>query len=134
MSTRHNGFTGHLTRDLSSLATNFWVASKSSKIVTNAILELSKRAEVRGTKIVFKLMVRNLSYIPIPRLRYTSTTEEVLSKQSITISLYLPKNGQRKKCSYLHRKISLGFRWKSSISIGRLLEASSSFFTTEKCF
>lgn len=38
------------------LATNFWVASKSSKIITDAMRELSRRAEKRGRKVVFKLI------------------------------------------------------------------------------
>lgn len=38
------------------LATNFWVASKSSKIITDAMRELSRRAVQRGKKVVFKLI------------------------------------------------------------------------------
>ena len=38
------------------LATNFWKASGASTFVSDAMLELSKRAGERGERIVFKLM------------------------------------------------------------------------------
>jgi phosphatidylserine/phosphatidylglycerophosphate/cardiolipin synthase-like enzyme len=38
------------------LATNYWQNSVASKYITNAMIELSKRAGQRGAKIVFKLI------------------------------------------------------------------------------
>ena len=45
-----------LSHSLSLVNTSFQVASKSSKIITDAMLELSRRAEQRGKKVVFKLI------------------------------------------------------------------------------
>lgn len=38
------------------LATNFWKASGASTFINDAMIELSKRAEERGERIVVKLM------------------------------------------------------------------------------
>jgi phosphatidylserine/phosphatidylglycerophosphate/cardiolipin synthase-like enzyme len=38
------------------LATNFWIASDASRLITDAFLELSKRAGERGQRIVVKVM------------------------------------------------------------------------------
>lgn len=38
------------------LATNFWQASKSATKICDALIELSKRAEQRGKKVVVKFM------------------------------------------------------------------------------
>lgn len=38
------------------LATNYWIHSNSSTIITDALRELSARAEQRGSRVVVKLM------------------------------------------------------------------------------
>jgi hypothetical protein len=38
------------------LATNFWIYSDASTLITNALRELSKRAGERGTKVVVKML------------------------------------------------------------------------------
>jgi hypothetical protein len=38
------------------LATNFWIYSDASLIITNALRELSKRAGERGDKVVVKII------------------------------------------------------------------------------
>lgn len=38
------------------LATNFWIASDASRLITDSLLELSKRAGERGQKVVVKIM------------------------------------------------------------------------------
>lgn len=38
------------------LATNYWITSDASRIITDSLLELSKRAEARGRKIVVKII------------------------------------------------------------------------------
>ena len=38
------------------LATNFWIHSDASTLVTNALRELSRRAGERGTKVVVKVL------------------------------------------------------------------------------
>lgn len=38
------------------LATNFWIHSDASIIITNALRELSKRAGERGDKVVVKII------------------------------------------------------------------------------
>lgn len=38
------------------LATNYWQSSHASKIVTDALLELSRRSQARGKKVVVKIM------------------------------------------------------------------------------
>ncbi|KAI1176795.1 hypothetical protein F4777DRAFT_597196 [Nemania sp. FL0916] len=38
------------------LATNFWVNSVASRYITNAIRELSRRAEERGTRVIMKII------------------------------------------------------------------------------
>ena len=38
------------------LATNFWIASSASQLITDSLLELSKRAGERGQKVVVKIM------------------------------------------------------------------------------
>lgn len=38
------------------LATNFWIASDASRLITDAFLELSKRAGQRGQRVVVKVM------------------------------------------------------------------------------
>ena len=37
-------------------ATNFWMASESSQLITDSLIELSRRAEDRGRRVVVKLM------------------------------------------------------------------------------
>ncbi|KAF2714268.1 hypothetical protein K504DRAFT_473363 [Pleomassaria siparia CBS 279.74] len=38
------------------LATNFWIASDASMLITDALLELSRRAGARGARVVMKVM------------------------------------------------------------------------------
>lgn len=38
------------------LATNFWIHSDGSRLITDALLELSRRAGARGTKVIVKVM------------------------------------------------------------------------------
>ena len=38
------------------LATNFWIASDASRLITDAFLELSKRAGERGQRVIIKVM------------------------------------------------------------------------------
>lgn len=38
------------------LATNFWIASDASRLITDSLLELSKRAGKRGCKVIVKIM------------------------------------------------------------------------------
>ena len=38
------------------LATNFWQASKSATKICDAFIELSRRAQARGKKVVVKMM------------------------------------------------------------------------------
>ena len=38
------------------LATNYWQASDASKFITNSLQELSRRAGVRGQKVIVKIM------------------------------------------------------------------------------
>lgn len=38
------------------LGTNFWIHSNASTLITNAIRELSKRAEERGRKVIMKMV------------------------------------------------------------------------------
>jgi hypothetical protein len=38
------------------LATNFWASGVATQYITNAIRELSRRAEARGTRIVMKII------------------------------------------------------------------------------
>lgn len=38
------------------LATNFWQNSVASRFITNAIRELSRRAQARGTRVIMKII------------------------------------------------------------------------------
>lgn len=61
------------------LATNFWIHSNASTLVTNAFRELSRRAGQRGTKVVVKMIYdrgdpRQLcnNHLPVQEKQFTS--------------------------------------------------------------
>ncbi|KAI2932900.1 hypothetical protein CBS147320_1925 [Aspergillus niger] len=61
------------------LATNFWIHSDASTLVTNAFRELSRRAGERGTKVIVKMVYDRgdpqqlfENHLPVPEKKYTS--------------------------------------------------------------
>ncbi|OJJ76242.1 hypothetical protein ASPBRDRAFT_192399 [Aspergillus brasiliensis CBS 101740] len=61
------------------LATNFWIHSDASTLVTNAFRELSRRAGERGTKVTVKMVYDRgdpqqlfENHLPVPEKKYTS--------------------------------------------------------------
>ncbi|KAF2200692.1 IQ calmodulin-binding motif protein [Delitschia confertaspora ATCC 74209] len=67
------------------LATNFWMASDASRLITDSLIELSRRAEKRGKKVVVKVM-----YDRGELKQFVDNHQIVTEKQYTAASIKLP--------------------------------------------
>lgn len=73
------------------LATNFWIHSDASTLVTNAFRELSRRAGERGTKVIVKMVYDRgdpqqlfENHLPVPEKKYTSEKVQLPAAHEIS--------------------------------------------------
>lgn len=72
------------------LATNFWIHSDASTLITNAFRELSKRAGERGEKVIVKMVYDRgdpqqlfENHLPVPEKKYSGGKVKLPSSEEI---------------------------------------------------